>query len=386
MYLSPQQSYEEGEYFSYPLSNAIRQDNVRTCLPGGFSGSGPEYSMYKSNCFDLMAQQCATEWGAACDAYHSNLNLNEQALFKQMVARRNAPGMLASNNNCARSSHTIVPGQTMMYGMNPMQGGDCLSPMRVTPCPYVAPAATSGPQPFPYAPETTFQSELIHQRMYAEQQKRRKRENFQDGLHEQLMYQNEQMRTKEAFQSDWAAREMMQRAMVPQHMQGGHIIVHPHHTSHGHLSQHPHAAHPPNPPHVPTPHAAQTHEPFQQELVQMHMRAEPSPPVPLPPGPAAQTHEPFQQELIQMHMAPPAGLNLPPQIVPIVSQPEPTPMPFMPSQPEPTPMPFLPSQPEPTPMPFLPSTERHVHFGDNTVFGVTPECEQTACSVSNLME
>ena len=125
MYLSPYKSNEsdEGTYFSYVPSNN-RANNIRTCLPGGFSGSGSEYEMYKTNCLDLMAEQCTDQWGKECDLYVSNLDQKQSQLFKEMVDyRKNARSDYSKRNSCHRMSG-IANGQVEVRGINPSVSGD----------------------------------------------------------------------------------------------------------------------------------------------------------------------------------------------------------------------------------------------------------------------
>ena len=407
MYLSPHVSEEEGSYFTYPQSSTTRMDNMRTCLPGGFSGSGPEFATYKSNCLDLMAEQCSSEWTTVCDAYHSNLNKNEQDLFKQMIDRRNASSAYSTNGTCRRMLNTVVPGQKVLYGINPrVQGSDCTDNIVIPrSCPYNLSAPSEQPvqmkvqqreEPFPYPPDEMFQSELIHRKMHEEQQARRKKEHFQSELIQQQMYHNEQARAKEHFQSEMIQRglyenrrmnvpirEQFQAEFIQQQMHQNNMLAQKH------------------------------QEHFQSEMIQQqmhqkqeHFQAEMVQGVPVTFQQDAIDPEPFMpsmnQPMATQYPQPPPFL---PDNEPMPSQfPEP-PQPFVPvSQPLPSqfpepPQPFVPvSQPMPSqfpepPQPFVPVSEpmeRRVRFEDSIdaplAFGVPTDCEHTACSVSKLFE
>jgi hypothetical protein len=121
MFLSTFSEREEdsGNYFSYPQATNRLQKNIQVCLPRGFTSSGPEYQMYKDNCMDLMADECSVEWGPLCNAYNSNLNKNEQELFKQYVDERSTPHALAPNNSCTKQQSSVVPEQVDIRGINP---------------------------------------------------------------------------------------------------------------------------------------------------------------------------------------------------------------------------------------------------------------------------
>lgn len=110
---------ETGNYFSYPQTTNRLQKNVQVCLPRGFTSSGPEYQMYKDNCMDLMADQCAVEWSPLCNSYQSNLNKVEQDIFKQYVEQRSVSHPYAPNNSCIRTQSSIVPEQVEIRGINP---------------------------------------------------------------------------------------------------------------------------------------------------------------------------------------------------------------------------------------------------------------------------
>lgn len=110
---------DSGNYFSYPQASNRLHKNIQVCLPRGFTSAGPEYQTYKDNCMDLMADQCSVEWGPLCNAYQSNLNKNEQELFKQYVDERSTSHPLAPNNSCTRQASSIVPGQVDIRGINP---------------------------------------------------------------------------------------------------------------------------------------------------------------------------------------------------------------------------------------------------------------------------
>jgi hypothetical protein len=126
MYLSPYKNSDDsdqGTYFSYRPSDN-RAKNIKTCLPGGFSGSGAEYEMYKNNCLELMADQCKDEWGKECDLYVSNLDNKQAELFKEMINyRQNAYSKFSNRHSCHQVSG-IVNGQVDVRGINPTTSGD----------------------------------------------------------------------------------------------------------------------------------------------------------------------------------------------------------------------------------------------------------------------
>jgi hypothetical protein len=126
MYLSPYKhsdDSDQGTYFSYRPSDN-RAKNIKTCLPGGFSGSGSEYEMYKNNCLDLMADQCKDEWGKECDLYVSNLDNKQAQLFNEMVNYRQQGSSEFSRRHSCHQVSGIVNGQVDVRGINPTRSGD----------------------------------------------------------------------------------------------------------------------------------------------------------------------------------------------------------------------------------------------------------------------
>ena len=374
MYLSPQVSDDEGTYFSYPVSPAIRQTNLRTCLPGGFSGSGPEYSMYRSNCLDLMAEECHSKWGPECDAYRSELSKGEQEVFAQLIDRRNAPA--ATSASCHSMRNPIVPGQTVRYGMvASIQGTDCKDNI-VMPqsCAYSRPESVIEDSS---QEDRERQEDLLRERhgVYEQQQARRKKEHFQSEFIQQQMYHNEQARRKEHFQS-----EMIQRGLYESR-----------------------------------PMREKFQSQFMAQSASVPVRS--APPQPFTPSQAPPQPEPVPHPFMPSQ-APPQPEPIPQPFMPSQAppQPEPIPQPFMPSQAPPQPEPFMPPQPEPfTPsqavsipvhaqepihqaQPHVPphavsipvqlseSQEAKPEPTPAYVFGVPTDCEQQACSVSSLLE
>ena len=126
MYLSPYKhsdDSDQGTYFSYRPSDN-RAKNIKICLPGGFSGSGAEYEMYKNNCLELMADQCKDEWGKECDLYVYNLDNKQAGLFSEMVNyRKNAYSKFSTHHSCHKLSG-IANGQVEVRGINPTTSGD----------------------------------------------------------------------------------------------------------------------------------------------------------------------------------------------------------------------------------------------------------------------
>ena len=332
MYLSPQVSDDEGTYFSYPVSAGIRQTNIRTCLPGGFSGSGPEYSMYRSNCLDLMAEECGTKWGPECDAYHSNLSKGEQEVLDQLIDRRNAPGV----SSCVRGANPIVPGQTVRYCMAPMiQGTGCQDNI-VMPqsCAYARPESVieDSSQEDRERQEELLRAERARHEVYEQQQARRKKEHFQseiiyDEARREVYEQQQARRKKEHFQSDVehdeARREMYEQQQdrrKKEHFQSEFIQQQMYQNEQARRKEH-----------------------FQSEMIQRGLYESRRP-----------MREKFQAQF--MSQAVPSGFSHP-SVYHAPPEPEPVPQPFIPSEakPEPVPQPFMPSEPKPEPQPFMPS-------------------------------
>jgi hypothetical protein len=448
MYLSPQVSDDEGTYFSYPVSPAIRQTNLRTCLPGGFSGSGPEYSMYRSNCLDLMAEECHSKWGPECDAYRSELSKGEQEVFAQLIDRRNAPA--ATSASCHSMRNPIVPGQTVRYGMvASIQGTDCKDDI-VMPqsCAYSRPESVIEDSS---QEDRERQEDLLRERhgVYEQQQARRKKEHFQsEFIHHQMaeteearreVYEQQQARRKkEHFHSEFIEHQMnetedarrevyeqQQARRKKEHFQSEFIQQQMYHNEQARRKEHFQSEMIQRGLYESRPMREKFQSQFMAQSASVPVRS--APPQPFTPSQAPPQPEPVPHPFMPSQ-APPQPEPIPQPFMPSQAppQPEPIPQPFMPSQappqPEPIPQPFMPSQAPPQPEPFMPpqpepftpsqavsipvhAQEPHVpphavsipvQLSESQeakpeptpayVFGVPTDCEQQACSVSSLLE
>ena len=94
--------------------------NIDICT-GLFSGSGSNYSMYKSNCFDLMVNKCSVQIDDQCKKYMNQLNQKEYEMFTNTITKNKIP---MSYDNCKIVSHPYLPNEIMVMGMNSYQSVD----------------------------------------------------------------------------------------------------------------------------------------------------------------------------------------------------------------------------------------------------------------------
>jgi hypothetical protein len=114
MFFSSSSGYSN--YQTYEITPIAESKNVDVCL-GGFSGSDSNYSMYKSNCFDLMKERCSVEWDDKCDQYVKNTNPKEEELFKSSITQQKTP--MSMTTSCYQSINPMIPNQRVQYGINP---------------------------------------------------------------------------------------------------------------------------------------------------------------------------------------------------------------------------------------------------------------------------
>ena len=121
MFLAPSPS---GSVSVYASSDATDEEhnNVNVCV-GLYSGADSSYSMYKSNCFDLMGSKCSVEWSSECDQYVNNLTSKQEAsLFLQTIQANKLP--LSSSASCRLQPHPFVSKERIVAGMNAFQTED----------------------------------------------------------------------------------------------------------------------------------------------------------------------------------------------------------------------------------------------------------------------
>ena len=109
MFLSHQDSYDMN-YQSYETSS-LENNNIQVCL-GEFSGSNSNYSMLKSNCFQLMKEKCSNQWDETCDKYVKSTNPKEAELFRSSIQNMNVP--ILKNNNCYETKNPYIPSQSLI--------------------------------------------------------------------------------------------------------------------------------------------------------------------------------------------------------------------------------------------------------------------------------
>jgi hypothetical protein len=356
MYLSRANTSEDEDYFSYPVNNnQVLVDNAKVCL-GGFSGSGPEYQMYKSNCMDLMANQCSSNWNDTCELYQSKLNKQEQDIFQQTLSFRQQTLPLNSYNSCSISSG--IGGLAQVKGINPIVVGDTETILPL-PC------------PFQVRNKENFREDrqVIPPRSYQSPNDIPTPQPFMPSFHRQ---------TPQPFSPD---RPVVSPVGPPvpfiPSQQSNRVYQH-------HVQQAPQPFSPDRPPVEPVgtpvpfiPSQAHQQAPQPTPLPFMpssHQQAPQPTPLPFMPSSHQQAPQPFSPDRPAVE---PVGTPVP--FIPSQAHqqaPQPTPLPFMPSShqqaPQPfspdrpsvepvgTPVPFIPSQahqqaPQPTPLPFMPS-------------------------------
>ena len=129
MYLSPFDNDSNSllyQSFRPPVKSNL-ENNKKVCL-GGFSGSGSDYYMYKSNCHDLMKEQCALQWDETCEQYVMSTNPKENELFRTEVALMKEPYPLSDTNSCYSTS-SLFPNKITTYGINPVLVNNVVVPL-----------------------------------------------------------------------------------------------------------------------------------------------------------------------------------------------------------------------------------------------------------------
>lgn len=196
MYLSPFDTESSRTYQSLrtPVDTML-DDNKKVCF-GGFSGSGSNYAMYKSNCHDLMKSHCAIQWDASCDQYVKSTNPKEEEMFRNEVENQQYPHSLSDTNSCY-STAPYYPEQRITYGINPVLINNVVVPLSCE--------------------HSTFPHLSVHQ------QYEQTRHNIQNDMHQLLQPYNDSIQQQQNYDMARYQQQVENERFLRQQQENEHI-------------------------------------------------------------------------------------------------------------------------------------------------------------------